>query len=213
MNGMASVLASAFCEGRHAPRKWLARSVWSTAQTKRRRKVLQLFGLASPSERHMSNQPDIRPLSLEDAAALGPLIRALGYSADGSAVVRRVGAILAAPAHHAFVASADQSIIGFLHCFERPALEKTHDLVVQALVVDASYRRAGVGAALMGKAEALARQTGCQAISLSSRSDRAGAHAFYTQLGYAGGVSARIFTKDIAPGSSTSVSTINNASK
>ena len=53
-----------------------------------------------------------------------------------------------------------------------------------ALVVDARYRRKGIGAALMGSIETWARERGAGVVVLNSGDGRADAHAFYERLGY-----------------------------
>ena len=48
------------------------------------------------------------------------------------------------------VAEMEGEVVGVLHVFERPALEKPCEAVVQALVVDGERRGAGIGEALNG---------------------------------------------------------------
>ena len=71
-----------------------------------------------------------------------------------------------------------------LHVFERPALDKGCEAVVQALVVDDAIRSRGVGEMLMREAEAWAAGRGLAATSLYTRTDRDRAHAFYERIGY-----------------------------
>ena len=75
-------------------------------------------------------------------------------------------------------------MVGVLHMFERPALEKPCEAVVQALVVDSEARSSGVGEALMHEAEAWAQRRKLPSVSLYSRADRKRAHAFYERIGY-----------------------------
>jgi GNAT superfamily N-acetyltransferase len=79
------------------------------------------------------------------------------------------------------VAEREDTIVGVLHVFERPALEKDCEAVVQALVVDEPHRSAGVGEALMGEAEAWA---GLASMALYTRIDRDRARAFYERIGF-----------------------------
>jgi ribosomal protein S18 acetylase RimI-like enzyme len=71
-----------------------------------------------------------------------------------------------------------------LHVFERPALDKGCEGVVQALVVDDAWRGRGIGEALMHEAEAWAAGRGLGTTALYTRVDRDRARAFYERIGY-----------------------------
>ena len=55
---------------------------------------------------------------------------------------------------------------------------------IESVHVRADLRSRGIGAALLGAAEALARQRGCYRLQLTSRNVREDAHRFYRRLGY-----------------------------
>jgi ribosomal protein S18 acetylase RimI-like enzyme len=92
--------------------------------------------------------------------------------------------VLATDDHRIIVAEVEGKVVGVLHMFERPALEKPCEAMVQALVVDSEARSSGVGEALMREAEAWAQSRKLPAVSLYSRVDRKRAHAFYERIGY-----------------------------
>lgn len=56
--------------------------------------------------------------------------------------------------------------------------------VVEGVMVDDAYRRAGVGAALMRAAREWARERGCYKLDLTSHMARRDAHRFYSRLGW-----------------------------
>ncbi len=56
--------------------------------------------------------------------------------------------------------------------------------IVENVVVEESARRSGVGAALIQATINAARAAGCYKVALTSRLDRAEAHAFYERLGF-----------------------------
>jgi len=56
--------------------------------------------------------------------------------------------------------------------------------VVEGVVVEPAYRRAGVGAALMRAVAEAARMAGCYKLALTSNLARTGAHRFYSRLGW-----------------------------
>ena len=124
---------------------------------------------------------DARPA---DVSAVHRLIGQLADAPDETAFSARFDNVLATDGHRIVVAEAEGKVVGILHMFERPALEKPCEAVVQALVVDSEARSNGVGEALMREAEAWASDRKLPSVSLYSRVDRKRAHAFYERIGY-----------------------------
>lgn len=124
---------------------------------------------------------DARPT---DVSAVRRLIGQLADAPDEAAFGARFENVLATDDHRIIVAEAQGQVVGVLHMFERPALEKPCEAIVQALVVDSEARSSGVGEALMREAEAWALQRKLPSVSLYSRVDRKRAHAFYERIGY-----------------------------
>ena len=75
-------------------------------------------------------------------------------------------------------------IDGLVHAYERPALEKAYEVVVQSLVVDQSVRKRGIGRKLMTAAEEWAKSRGIEQVVLHTRIDREEARSFYEHIGY-----------------------------
>ena len=124
---------------------------------------------------------DARPA---DVSAVHRLIGQLADAPDVAAFRARFERVLATDDHRIVVAEVEDKVVGVLHMFERPALEKPCEAVVQALVVDSEARSSGVGEALMREAEAWAQSRKLPSVSLYSRVDRKRAHAFYERIGY-----------------------------
>ncbi len=139
----------------------------------------------------------IRPLNAEDVSAAAALLHQLGYAVDTAELADRMARVGAASGHHAVVAELEGCIVGLLHVYERAALEKPGEAVVQALVVDAASRDEGVGRALMREAEDWARAHGLSSIALHTRIDRDDARAFYTSLGYEVAATAHLMRKTL----------------
>jgi GNAT superfamily N-acetyltransferase len=137
----------------------------------------------------------IRPLDAGDGPAAARLLRQLGYATDEAEIAERIARLGAAPHHRALVAELDGRIVGLLHVFERPALEKPSEAVVQALVVDEASRGTGVGRALMHQAEQWAQARGLVSIALHTRIDRDDARSFYASLGYETAATAHLVRK------------------
>ena len=95
----------------------------------------------------------LRDATEADFAAVRRLLDQLGYAPDEAEFRRRFDSVRTTAGHRIIVAEED-GVIGVLHVFERPALDKGCEAAVQALVVDDSVRSRGVGEALMREAEA-----------------------------------------------------------
>lgn len=124
---------------------------------------------------------DIRPT---DIAAARRLLGELGYDLEEADVRARLEQVLATTGHRVFVAEIDSRVVGLMHVFERPALEKPCEAVVQAIVVDSECRGSGIGEALMREAEDWAADRNLRSTALYTRTDRDGARAFYERIGY-----------------------------
>lgn len=145
----------------------------------------------------MRTVPTLRGLAAEDAPSVARLTVQLGYDLDPGTAASRIASVLETAGHFTFGAFLGESLIGYLHCFDRPSIEKGRALVVQALVVDETVRGSGAGRLLMAEAERRAGELGCTAVALSSGERRAGAHAFYERLGYRNSSLSRFFTKSL----------------
>jgi GNAT superfamily N-acetyltransferase len=126
----------------------------------------------------------VRTIAESDIPAAAALIGQLGYEMPLPEFQRRLKAVLGQVDHRIWVFDDGGEAVGLLHAFFRPALDKPPEVIVQALVIEASQRSKGVGEALMQVAEAWAREQGCTSVALYSRVDRDRAHRFYERLGY-----------------------------
>ncbi len=126
----------------------------------------------------------VRTIAESDIPAAAALIGQLGYEMPQPEFQRRLKAVLGQADHRIWVFDDGGDAVGLLHAFFRPALDKPPEVIVQALVIEASQRSKGVGEALMQVAEAWAREKGCTSVALYSRVDRDRAHRFYERLGY-----------------------------
>ncbi|MBL6078916.1 GNAT family N-acetyltransferase [Belnapia sp. T18] len=145
----------------------------------------------------MSGGIAIRPVEEADLPALPGLLAQLGYPMAAEETARRLTAVLAAPGHAVLVAVREGAVLGLMHLFLRPALEKPPEVVVQALVVEAGLRGSGLGGRLLRAAEAWARAQGQNSVSLHSGAQREAAHAFYAARGYARVGGAVLFRKQV----------------
>jgi N-acetylglutamate synthase-like GNAT family acetyltransferase len=103
-----------------------------------------------------------------------------------SAAARTWRDIEAQAGRHVLLAESDAVAVGTVDCTTLPNLTRGGRpfMLVENVVVTASRRRSGIGAALLDAAVALARKAGCYKIQLLSRDTRLDAHAFYAARGF-----------------------------
>ena len=126
----------------------------------------------------------IRNMVDADLPSIRPLLRQLGCDLDHKTLEERFRSVMNSPDHHVFVCEIDGRLIGFLHIYGRPALEKPIEAIIQAMVIDEAYRHAGLGSDLMEAAEEWATAHGYSSVALYTQVDREDAYTFYSHLGY-----------------------------
>jgi N-acetylglutamate synthase-like GNAT family acetyltransferase len=137
----------------------------------------------------------IRAFHRADLPTVCELLRQLGSEIGVEELAGRLAFVLAAPGHRVLMAEHDGRVVGLMHVFVRPALEKPCEAVVQALIVDETLRGQGIGQALMHQAEAWAAARGLKSVALHTRH----AEAFYARLGYARVAAADLMRKRLTP--------------
>jgi ribosomal protein S18 acetylase RimI-like enzyme len=137
----------------------------------------------------------VRLLHESDLQVAKELMHQLGYDISISKLAARIDRVQATRTHYAAVADDGGKVLGLVHAYERPALEKPLEAIVQSLVVDVSARKLETGKLLMTAAEAWARARGLTHIALHTRIDRADARAFYERIGYRKAATAHLMGK------------------
>ncbi|HEY9112262.1 MAG TPA: GNAT family N-acetyltransferase [Rhodanobacteraceae bacterium] len=125
----------------------------------------------------------IREATPADADALALLSGQLGYPADASAIVRRLGDIAGRGVVLVAVA-ARGAVCGFAHAEPRRLLIAEPFVELAALVVSETMRGSGAGAALLAAVEAWARDHDIRGVRVRSNVIRERAHRFYLRQGY-----------------------------
>lgn len=126
----------------------------------------------------------LRDARIEDAPEIARLTEQLGYSPPPEHVVASLRRNLAREDGRIVIAELDGRAVGWVHVVVNDYVDVERYALIAALVVDSSIRRAGVGRALMARAEEWARQQGVGVMRLTSSSTRTGAHRFYERIGY-----------------------------
>jgi GNAT superfamily N-acetyltransferase len=109
---------------------------------------------------------DCRPV---DGPAVAPLLAQLGYPTSADQATRRIHSWVAGPDRHLLLAEVDQAVGGLAALCLIPLIHRDQPRArLMALVVDQQRRGAGIGGALLDRAEQLARQAGSQEMEVTS---------------------------------------------
>src|SRR4051812_25241206 len=144
----------------------------------------------------------IRAATTGDAVALGSLLGQLGYPTDSGEIPARLEKLYARPGTPVLVAEQDGEVVGGLTVHMLPSLHTSDPIGwVTAVVVEEKARGQGIGAAVVGKAEAGAMEHGARGDSLTSALHRTRAHKFYKDLSYehTGVRLTKVFDDNAAP--------------
>jgi hypothetical protein len=87
----------------------------------------------------------IRLLHRSDLQIANDLLHQLGYDISSAELADWIDRVLATRTHYAAVADDGRKVVGLIHAYERPTLEKPHEVIVQSLVVDVSAPKLGTG--------------------------------------------------------------------
>jgi GNAT superfamily N-acetyltransferase len=139
----------------------------------------------------------VRAMDAADLGVARSLMAQLGYDIAADDLAARFGTVAGNPDHAVLVAEQGGLLLGLVHVFARPALEKPVEAIIQSLVVDARARGAGIGSTLMDRAEDWARARGLASVALHTTLTRADARAFYARLGYVDVAQAALLRKTL----------------
>ena len=126
----------------------------------------------------------IRCATPSDADHIAQLTGQLGYDVGSADVATRLSRILSKPDQRLLIAEIDGQPVGWLHVAMAEYIEADPFVLIAGIVVDARYRRKGIGAALLRYAEEWAQERQCSLLRLWSTVTRTSAHRFYERLGF-----------------------------
>lgn len=127
----------------------------------------------------------IRPPGPDDAPSIAALIVQLGYEATAHSIQKRLTAIQLHGDYATFLGAVSNHIVALALVHTAFSLEHdTPHARLLGFVVDSSWRKKGIGRALMDHVENWAMRQGAPFLTLSSGLHRADSHAFYERLGY-----------------------------
>jgi GNAT superfamily N-acetyltransferase len=133
-----------------------------------------------------------------DAGAVARLSGELGYPAAADDIATRLAGLAGRPGQALFVSEAPSGeILGWIHVSADATLTDGPTAEIRGLVVDARFRRQGIGRALVAEAERWAASRGYPRLRVRSRIVREDAHRFYRARGYAADKTQHVFSKPL----------------
>lgn len=126
----------------------------------------------------------IREISISDYKDIYLLNKELGYLYEEKKVKERIKYILENTNDIILVAYINNEVIGYIHGSQYELLYSDSLINILGFVVKESYRRMGIGRALIDKLEGFAKENRYSGIRLVSGIDRENAHRFYEENGY-----------------------------
>ena len=127
----------------------------------------------------------VRPATSADASQIAMLIGELGYAISGTLVDEKLAAMSADGVDAVLVAAAGHELLGCISLHALPLFHAAGKLGrITALVVSATHRGQGIGAALLSSSHAWFEAAGCTKFEVTSGDQRGAAHRFYESHGY-----------------------------
>ncbi len=126
----------------------------------------------------------IREISLDDAETITTLSYQLGYEISMEQTRFNIQQILKSKDNCAFVAIADEKVIGWIHAFKTMRIESPPFIEIAGLVVDIDYHGNGVGKTLVRKISDWSYAANNSTLRVRCNIKRLEAHKFYTSIGF-----------------------------
>jgi GNAT superfamily N-acetyltransferase len=128
---------------------------------------------------------DVRPATVDDAAAIAPLLDELGYRTTVDELRNRLARTVGDASTGVLLAEADGITAALIAYQLVQHLERAQPTCrITTLVTDPAQRRRGAAAALLEAVEGVARDTGCERLEVTTRPQREDALAFYLGAGF-----------------------------
>lgn len=131
---------------------------------------------------------NIRPAHLtDDLEALSHLTTQLGYPNPPEQLKQRIETLQQDPKYTTWIAEYQNQIIGYVGLIEQFTWQFDGVvLVIQAFVIDETYRGKGLGKLFLQEIEKIAFNKNITSITLNSgnRPERFDAHEFYKKIGF-----------------------------
>ncbi len=129
----------------------------------------------------------IRPCEIGDTEAVYELnVREMGYDYPKAKTEEKLKQLLKSDRDKIFVAVVEHTVVGYVHGNDYDVIYAPHMKNIMGIAVSSSFKKQGIGRALLSAIEDWARKSGASGVRLVSGATRTGAHEFYRHCGYGG---------------------------
>lgn len=129
----------------------------------------------------------IRLCGIDDAEAVCELnAKEMGYDYPLDKTAEKLEQLLKSNRDKIFVAAVDNIVVGYVHADDYDVIYAPHMKNIMGIAVSSSFKKKGIGRALLSAVEDWAKNDGADGVRLVSGAARTGAHEFYRRCGYSG---------------------------
>lgn len=129
----------------------------------------------------------IRPCEIGDVEAVYELnTKEMGYDYPKNKTEEKLKQLLKSNKDKIFVAVVDNIVVGYVHVNDYDVIYAPHMKNIMGIAVSSSFKKKGIGRALLSAVEDWAKNDGADGVRLVSGASRTGAHEFYRHCGYGG---------------------------
>ena len=139
-----------------------------------------------------------RKATLQDAERLAHLASQLGYPTEKAQMHGRLHEVLNRDDNFVLVATAQKTIIGWVHAFVSLRIESDSFTEIGGMVVDEHHRQNGIGRLMLAEVCKWALSKNCFSVRVRSNSKRSAAHNFYVKNGFLSIKEQKVFSYNLA---------------
>jgi len=127
----------------------------------------------------------LRDATANDSALIAELCGQLGYKTSGEKMQKRLSELINSKNDHCvFVATDEQTVVGWIHAFYSLTVESDPLVEIAGLVIDKDQHRKGIGQMLVNKVSGWAHTKEVSKLRVRSQVIRKEAHLFYQRIGF-----------------------------
>lgn len=126
----------------------------------------------------------IRNAGLNDAKSIAELSDHLGYQSEIAGIKKRLIKLLKNTDNLVLVASENDNIVGWIHGFYSLRVESDPFIEIGGLVVNAHYRKQGIGKLLVDQILKWSDEKKCEKVRVRCNRIRKESHLFYRKIGF-----------------------------
>jgi len=139
----------------------------------------------------------LRDVQKGDSKGVKKLAEELGYPSSEEKVSEILETVIKHNDHRMIVAEKQKELVGYIHMVSSLSVGSDRFVEIAALSVLDSYRKKGIGKALIAESKNMAAEKGVEFVRIRSNIIRQEAHKFFEQRGFRNLKTQEVFVKKI----------------